>query len=101
MDLLCCLKVNNLPETEDHESFLHKVMGTIQPLIFNTYVRKLIVIIFLAWFCVSIACIPNITVGLDQRLSMPTDSYVYKSFVVSNYDVQFLLLVRKYCTMKK
>lgn len=38
--------------------------------------------IFTIWTCVSIFFIADIDVGLDQQLTMATDSYVYKYFAM-------------------
>lgn len=38
--------------------------------------------IFTVWTCVSLFFIADIDVGLDQQLTMATDSYVYKYFMM-------------------
>lgn len=38
----------------------------------------------MVWTCLSIIAIPHIDIGLDQQLTMSTDSYVYKYFWVSD-----------------
>lgn len=43
--------------------------------------------IFLGFLCASIAVLPNIEVGLDQELSMPSDSYVLKFFEAQTKDL--------------
>lgn len=48
----------------------------------NKYFRSLIVLLFSAWFCMSIMVIPKIDVGLDVELTMTHDSYVLKYFKV-------------------
>ena len=37
-------------------------------------------------FCLSLAAIPHVSIGLDQQLALPTDSYMGKYFTfMSNY----------------
>lgn len=46
----------------------------------NHYVRQIVVVVFFAWFFASAAYLPKVNTGLDQKLSMPKDSYVYDYF---------------------
>lgn len=41
-------------------------------------------IIFFGWLCSSVAVLPHVEIGLDQELSMPEDSFVYKYFLYLN-----------------
>ena len=50
------------------------------PFIVNKKVRPLIVIIFMAFFFTSLSFVPRVRTGLDQKLSMPRDSYVLDYF---------------------
>lgn len=50
------------------------------PFIMNGRVRPLIIIAFLALFFTSLAMVPKVSTGLDQKLSMPKDSYVLDYF---------------------
>lgn len=50
--------------------------------LFHSTVKSIALIVFTVWTCVSIFFIPNISIGLDQQLTMATDSYVYKYFKV-------------------
>lgn len=47
-------------------------------------VRPVVIIIFFAWLCFSIAVLPDIQVGLDQELAVLKDSYLHKYFRVSD-----------------
>jgi Niemann-Pick C1 protein len=47
--------------------------------------RIIVLIIFLAGLTTSAIIIPKVEIGLDQQLSMPVDSYVYKYFEVVFY----------------
>lgn len=50
-----------------------------------TPVRFVILVIFIAGLTGSAMIIPSMEIGLDQQLSMPDDSYVYKYFQVIFY----------------
>ena len=94
-DLLCCVQVS---EDEDDESILgeqqedgrmeKKNSGLLFNLFKNYYskfllspqVRPIVVIMFLAVFFTSVSLVPKVSVGLDQKLSMPKDSYVLDYF---------------------
>ncbi len=63
--------------------------GFIQAIFTNCYapfilgckwVRMGILMTFYSWLCLSIALVHRVDVGLDQKLSMPDDSYVLKYF---------------------
>lgn len=47
-------------------------------------VRPIVIIVFFAWLCFSVAVIPDIRVGLDQELAVMKDSYLHKYFRVSD-----------------
>lgn len=49
--------------------------------------KSIILLIFTCITCASIYFIPSIDIGLDQQLSMPKTSYVYKYFQVSAYEL--------------
>ena len=50
------------------------------PFIMQRWARSCTFFLFLAWLCGSVAIIHNVGIGLDQRLSMPLDSYVHDYF---------------------
>ncbi|KAL1131976.1 hypothetical protein AAG570_011587, partial [Ranatra chinensis] len=81
MDILCCIKIKQ-HECNYSESLVNKyAKNYLIPALFKPYIRAIIFLIFFMWFCASIASIPHIEPGLDQRLSMPEDSYVTKYFL--------------------
>ncbi|CAF0998298.1 unnamed protein product [Adineta ricciae] len=92
-DLCCCVPVSStLPTDNPNEP---KSKGILQqiftkvwtPLVLgNTYVRALIFSIFITITCLSLSIIHRIPIGLDQKLSMPKDSYVLDYFYgLENY----------------
>lgn len=48
----------------------------------KSVVKSIAFVLFTAWTCFSIYVIPSIPIGLDQQLTMATDSHVYKYFKV-------------------
>ncbi|CAL8142438.1 unnamed protein product [Orchesella dallaii] len=46
----------------------------------SKWIRMTILMLFYSWLCLSIALVHKVDVGLDQKLSMPSDSYVLKYF---------------------
>ncbi|KAG9278769.1 Niemann-Pick C1 protein [Astyanax mexicanus] len=80
LDILCCVK---LPEVQQEKTegilfrFFKKIYA---PFILNEWVRPLVVAVFVGMVSFSIAVIDKVEIGLDQRLSMPDDSYVLDYF---------------------
>jgi Niemann-Pick C1 protein len=72
-------------KTAPHEKkgFMFSVFSKFYtPFLMKTWTRVIVLILFLLGFCLSIAVIPKLPVGLEQELSMPEDSYVLKYFQV-------------------
>lgn len=84
MDLLCCIKLNVKDSDgalNGRKSFLHKFFKNVYtPLLLNNYVRAIVIIVFIGFFFACLAMCDKIKVGLDQKLTMPTDSYQIKYF---------------------
>lgn len=69
-------------ETENNGGILFQVFNDYYaPFIMNFKIRPVIIIIFLAAFFTSVSLLPKVTTGLDQKLSMPKDSYVLDYFI--------------------
>ncbi|KAI4905204.1 hypothetical protein NFI96_011036 [Prochilodus magdalenae] len=80
MDILCCVKlpVEQVGKTDGILfRFFKKVYA---PFILKEWVRPLVVALFVGMLSFSIAVIDKVEIGLDQRLSMPDDSYVLDYF---------------------
>lgn len=68
---------------DDHEaeSALQKFVRKIYaPLLLGRRVRVLVVIAFLGLFTAGLALIPEVALGLDQRIALPSDSYLIQYF---------------------
>lgn len=50
------------------------------PLIFKPEIKTSLVIFFLAIFGIALSLIPNLKLGLDQRIALPEDSYLIQYF---------------------
>ncbi|CAG0901070.1 unnamed protein product [Cyprideis torosa] len=63
------------------QGFLYRfVKKFYAPFLLSEVVRPLVVLIFMAWLALSLVVVPRLEVGLDEKLSVPEDSYVYKYF---------------------
>lgn len=88
--MLCCLQSPTKEEREAEDGTLHSFFRKLYvPFLLHKYTRASVMLLFLGWLCVSLSVLPNISVGLDQELSMPPDSHVHKYFRVSS---QFFLM---------
>lgn len=54
------------------------------PFLMRTPVRIVVIVVFVAVLATHIIVAPQVEIGLDQKLSMPEDSYVLKYFKVKN-----------------
>ncbi|CAF1979480.1 unnamed protein product [Rotaria magnacalcarata] len=83
-DLFCCLPMNvSNNSTEQNSKGVLQQMFTnvLTPLVLGkSLVRALIFAIFIILTCLSLSTIHRIPIGLDQKLSMPKDSYVLDYF---------------------
>ena len=67
--------------SEDEEGNLQRfIRKTYAPALLNRQVKVLVVSIFLAFFAAGVALLPEIQLGLDQRIAIPEDSYLIPYF---------------------
>eukprot|EP00066_Takifugu_rubripes_P008881 XP_003975414.1 PREDICTED: Niemann-Pick C1 protein [Takifugu rubripes] len=79
MDIVCCVKIQG--EEVKKDSFLFLFFKKIYaPFILNDWVRPFVVAVFVGMLSFSIAVMDKVEIGLDQKLSMPDDSYVLDYF---------------------
>ncbi|KAL8568619.1 hypothetical protein ACOMHN_032275 [Nucella lapillus] len=82
-DVVCCTRVGRRKGKEGAGeegvlfSLIHWFYG---PFLLSQWVRPVVMVVFVGWFCASVAVTPRIEVGLDQSLAMPKDSYVLDYF---------------------
>lgn len=85
-DLCCCVSTKSTAEEDKLESsskgILHKFFSEIwTPMVLGvSSVRAFVFSLFIITTCLSLSIIHRIPVGLDQKLSMPKDSYVLDYF---------------------
>ncbi|XP_076646594.1 NPC intracellular cholesterol transporter 1 homolog 1b [Halictus rubicundus] len=87
LDVLCCVKVKNNEDVKVAENF--GIVQTIfkrfyTPFIMKKPVRIIVLILFFAMLITHAVVLPRIGIGLEQKLSMPMDSYVLKYFQYMN-----------------
>lgn len=79
-DIICCVK-GSKKEVEPGQGMLFKLFEHIYaPFLLKKWVRAAVIVLFFGWACSSIAVVPKIEIGLDQEISMPSDSFVVKYF---------------------
>lgn len=79
LDILFCFRVKSEKSTK--KPLIHTFWKEVfTPLIIKLPVRITIIVIFLITTALCVMITPSIELGLDQELSMPTDSYVLKYF---------------------
>ncbi|KAI9151937.1 NPC intracellular sterol transporter 1-related protein 1 [Paramyrothecium foliicola] len=69
------------PSDMDEESFLQRfIKSTYAPFILGKKVKLVVITIFLGLFAAAVALLPEIEVGLDQRVAIPDGSYLIPYF---------------------
>ncbi|XP_042329884.1 NPC1-like intracellular cholesterol transporter 1 [Sceloporus undulatus] len=93
LDLCCCIRLegdNDGAPEKQHEGLLCAFMRRFYaPFLLNGFVRFLVVLLFSFMFCAGIFLMLNVQVGLEQELSVPTDSYMLQYFQYLN---QYLMV---------
>ena len=80
-DLTCCIKYTRAREPEAEDGLLYYITKRyFTRLLLNSITRPLIVILFAGGAAYSLASLPQLDIGLDQKLSMPEDSYLIDYF---------------------
>ncbi|KAK2576131.1 hypothetical protein KPH14_007462 [Odynerus spinipes] len=82
LDVLCCIITNKRSHVEcDDPGIVHTLFERVYAsFLMKKPVRITVLILFVAMLTIHVAVLPNVDVGLDQKLSMPADSYVLKYF---------------------
>ncbi|XP_062986710.1 NPC intracellular cholesterol transporter 1 [Elgaria multicarinata webbii] len=81
-DILCCIKGGEeISTVQQSESVLFLFFKNIySPFLLKDWMRPIVISIFVGVLSFSIAVVNKVEIGLDQRLSMPDDSYVMDYF---------------------
>jgi len=82
LDALCCFRIRPSSERPTgRESLLYRFFKSIYaPWVLSEWIRPCVMTIFVGWMCASVAMGSWVTIGLDQQISMPHDSYVIDYF---------------------
>nr|XP_012232256.1 PREDICTED: Niemann-Pick C1 protein-like isoform X2 [Linepithema humile] len=83
LDVLCCISVEerSRPHADASRGLVHTIFErAYTPFLMKTPVRIIVLIVFIAALITHVIVIPQLDIGLDQKLSMPEDSYVLKYF---------------------
>ncbi|XP_028269116.1 NPC1-like intracellular cholesterol transporter 1 [Parambassis ranga] len=80
-ELLCCVKVSTQRPNKPNEGLLLPFMRKYYaPVLLHRYTRIIVMLVFIFMLCGSLFLMFNVTVGLDQELAMPQDSYMLRYF---------------------
>ncbi|XP_013397957.1 Niemann-Pick C1 protein isoform X2 [Lingula anatina] len=80
IDVACCVKVGKSIPPKQDSYLLACFKNYYAPFLMSDWVRPSVIVIFVGWCCASLAMVPKLSTGLDQKLSMPRDSYVLTYF---------------------
>lgn len=69
-----------IEQQADPRRFSHLLVSDYAPFVLQRGVREAVLGIFLAWLAISVTLIPQLQLGLDQRLAVPTDSFLVDYF---------------------
>ncbi|XP_067879396.1 LOW QUALITY PROTEIN: NPC1-like intracellular cholesterol transporter 1 [Heterodontus francisci] len=88
IDICCCIRCKcckSKKKKKKREGLLLPFMrGYYAPFLLHSVTRIIVLILFLFMFCAGIFLIFKVQVGLDQELSLPTDSYMLDYFAALN-----------------
>ncbi|XP_061187973.1 NPC intracellular cholesterol transporter 1-like [Saccostrea echinata] len=81
LDICCCVQLDKTKKERNSEGILFKIFKNFySKALLSKVVRPIVMILFVGYFCFSVSQIHKIEIGLDQKLSMPDDSYVLNYF---------------------
>ncbi|XP_038051413.1 NPC intracellular cholesterol transporter 1-like [Patiria miniata] len=81
LDMLCCAKLKSAEKSDKRPGVLYLLFEKFySPLLMLTPIRVIVVLWFAFMACASGVLMGRIQIGLDQKLSMPHDSYMLSYF---------------------
>lgn len=84
-DVLCCFSTRKLPPPKQKEGLLLRFFRKIYtPFLLHRFIRPAVLLLFLTLFGANLYLMCNISVGLDQELALPKDSYLIDYFLFLN-----------------
>lgn len=85
VDCFCCLQQSTNDGGNVKDGYLYYFFSNyFSPFVLNKYFRLLVLYVFIGAACFSVAILHKVEIGLDQSLSMPSDSYVLNYFASLN-----------------
>ncbi|XP_012665446.1 Niemann-Pick C1-like protein 1 isoform X1 [Otolemur garnettii] len=85
LDLCCCVKSQEVPPPGQSEGFLLRFFRKVYaPFLMHRLTRGVVLLLFLALFGGGLYFMCHISVGLDQELALPKDSYLLDYFLFLN-----------------
>ncbi|KAI8993287.1 patched family-domain-containing protein [Pilobolus umbonatus] len=80
IDCFPCVRIK-APEVLEKEGFLqHIIRHYYVPVILSRNVRYFVCFAFLGLFTIGLSLMPQVSLGLDQRIALPSDSYLVQYF---------------------
>ncbi|XP_033640413.1 NPC intracellular cholesterol transporter 1-like [Asterias rubens] len=81
LDVLCCVSIKSSGKSDKTPGVLYQIFHKFYaPFLMVSVVRTLVMLVFVFMACFSGYSLTKISVGLDQKLSMPRDSYMLNYF---------------------
>jgi len=82
IDCIPCIKADTDDEKpEESESFLQKFVANVYtPFLFNPCVKIVVIVAFLGLLVGCVSYIPQVELGLDQKIALPSSSYLIPYF---------------------
>ncbi|KAJ8409784.1 hypothetical protein AAFF_G00218430 [Aldrovandia affinis] len=81
LDIVCCVTLPEGKEERSEGCLFRFFKKDYAPFVLKEWVRPIVVAVFVAMLSFSIAVTNKVEIGLDQKLSMPDDSYVLQYFM--------------------
>ncbi|BFZ21461.1 hypothetical protein BsWGS_24500 [Bradybaena similaris] len=80
IDVMCCEQLS-LEKRKPQKGLLYKLISDhYSHFLMKEWVRPVVMVLFVGWFCACGALTSRLSIGLDQSLAMPKDSYVLNYF---------------------
>uniref|UniRef100_A0A667WAH4 NPC1 like intracellular cholesterol transporter 1 n=1 Tax=Myripristis murdjan TaxID=586833 RepID=A0A667WAH4_9TELE len=79
-ELVCCVTVSSQRPNKPNEGFLLPLMRKYYAPVLLHPVSRIVMVVFIFMLCGSLFLMFHVTVGLDQELAMPQDSYMLEYF---------------------
>ncbi|CAG8433916.1 12137_t:CDS:2 [Ambispora gerdemannii] len=81
IDCFSCVRIKEAPQRTHREGILQRwTRKYYAPVLLNKKVKFVVITIFLGVFMFSLGLVPKVELGLDQRIALPSDSYLIDYF---------------------